>query len=153
MSFLNQFFFFFEFHLSTLSWLRIEFYNLFQFSFYWVISISWPVLQAWHVDSVCWLEIEFYNLFQFFSYWVISISWPVSQVWQVDSFFFSSFNIRFFFIEFYNLFWFVFFLWGYHGLMTRYGDWQVNSTWVKSIQYVIVLIFTHTRKSHLKYLF
>jgi hypothetical protein len=68
-------------------------------------------------------------------------------------FFFHHSILGFFLLSFIICFDLFFFLWGYHGLMTRYGDWQVNSTWVKSIQYVIVLIFTHTRKSHLKYLF
>jgi hypothetical protein len=33
---------FFQFHLSTLSWLRIELHNLFWFAFYGVFLVLWP---------------------------------------------------------------------------------------------------------------
>jgi len=47
---LNQFFF--QFHLSTLSWLRNKFRNFFKFSFYWVILVSWPQLWVYKFIQV-----------------------------------------------------------------------------------------------------
>jgi hypothetical protein len=42
--------FFFQFHHSILNWLGIEIHNLFQFTFYGVILVTWPKLQVWKVN-------------------------------------------------------------------------------------------------------
>jgi len=44
---------FFQFHLLTLDWLRIELHNLFWFSFYGVILVTWSRLQLWQINSSC----------------------------------------------------------------------------------------------------
>jgi len=68
---------------STLSWLRIILHNLFQFTFYRVILVSWPESWIWQADLyffvsfliffqhhliVNGLRIKLYNLFYFALY-------------------------------------------------------------------------------------
>jgi hypothetical protein len=58
MSFFNLFF---SFYPSTLSWLRIEFHNLFQFSFYVVIQISWI-----RFDGLTWVNSTYFSIDLYF---------------------------------------------------------------------------------------
>ena len=64
--------------------MKTELYNLFQFTFYKVILVSWPKSRAWWASSswfqlffkfyystLDWFEIELYNLFRFAFYGVI----------------------------------------------------------------------------------
>jgi hypothetical protein len=118
--FLGYFFnwFFFNFILHYLGWLRIMLHNLFRFNFYEVILVSWTesrIDELNYVDldiffvfllifffncilqlKLDWLRIEFYNLFLFVLFWVILISWfSFGRLTCVDSGFFliSFFNI------------------------------------------------------------
>lgn len=90
--------FFFQFYLSTMSWLRIKLYNFFRLVFYGVISVSWSesqVLWVICVDSGHFL-VHFFNYY-FFQIHLSILGWLV--------------------IILYNLFWF-FFVWSYLSLIT-----------------------------------
>ena len=122
VSWLRLFFVFFnrffsQFHLSTLSWLRIWLY-IFLFTFYWVIAVSRPGSQVlrvskvgwsfflsffnwfffhFHPSTLGWLKIWLYILFYFILYIYLGL---IIWVWQVNSGYF--FNL-FFSIESFNI--------------------------------------------------
>ena len=63
--------FFFNFIFQHLSWLGINFHNLFWFVFYEVVTVSWLKLKVWQVNQG-WLRFFFYHfLIKFFFNFVI----------------------------------------------------------------------------------
>ena len=81
-------YYFFQFYLSMLYWLWIEFHNLYWFAFYWVISVSWSRFDRLNwVDSGFFLSLFNCFLFNFiFKYWV---DWEL-----IFNMFFDLFYIR-----------------------------------------------------------
>jgi hypothetical protein len=83
---------FFQFHPSTLDLLGIELHNLFWFTLYEVIPVTWTKLWVWRVN-LGWLKLfvywSFFNWIFFFQFHLSTLDW-----WG---------------IEFHNLFWFSFY--------------------------------------------
>jgi hypothetical protein len=86
--FFSSFLIFFKLHHSTLDWLRIVNHDLFRFSFYEVISVSWPgsrvrlVNSNWPKSFLC----PFFNWFFFdfiIQHWV---NWEMSFIIYLDFF-------------------------------------------------------------------
>jgi len=122
-------------------WLESIF--LFFFNFIFQIFVDW--------------KLNFIIYFNFFSF---GLSWSHDPGCEVDKLTRVIFIIIFFQfhrstlilleIELYSLF-FICFSYGYHNLIMRHANWQVNPGWPESTQYVIVSIFI--KKYHIQYLF
>ena len=83
-------FFFSQFHLSILGWLRIRLCDLFWYTYYEVISISWLRSWVWQVERG-WLESFLASFFyhSFLQFYLLSLSWLRIKLHNLFQFFFS----------------------------------------------------------------
>jgi len=75
--------FFFQFHPSMLGWLRIKFHNLFLFSFFKVIPVSWPESKLIQVFFWSFLIFFFNFILQYLIDWELSliICFDLLSIW------------------------------------------------------------------------
>jgi hypothetical protein len=126
------------------SWFFVSYFNWLFFNFIFQHRVDW--------------ELSFVIYFNFLSIGLSQshyLGCKFNRLTRVDLIYFFSFQFHHSTLSLLEVklqkFILIFFSWNYHSLIIRHADWQVNSCWPESIQYVVISIVI--RKHHLKCLF